>query len=74
MAKLFIKGNPLGNVQGVLFDKDGTLSNSENHLMQLAELRIQQAVNFFQNNNSHILEVLIQICTKLHNISVKIRM
>jgi len=48
MAKLFIKGYPLGDVKGILFDKDGTLSNSEHHLIQLAELRIEQAVNFFE--------------------------
>jgi len=26
MAQLLLKGHPIGNFQGVLFDKDGTLS------------------------------------------------
>ena len=48
MPQLFLSGTPIGDIQGVLFDKDGTLSNSENYLIQLAELRIQESINRFE--------------------------
>ena len=37
MAQLLLKGHPIGNFDGVLFDKDGTLSHSEPHLLALAQ-------------------------------------
>ena len=43
MPQLILKGIPIGEVKGVLFDKDGTLSNSENYLKELAFLRINEA-------------------------------
>ena len=43
MATLLLRGVPIGTIQGVLFDKDGTLSHSEPHLLDLAERRIQIA-------------------------------
>ena len=48
MAQLLLKGHPIGNVQGVLFDKDGTLSHSEPHLLVLADARINKAVKVAQ--------------------------
>ncbi|AHF62899.1 HAD-superfamily hydrolase subfamily IA, variant 3 [Synechococcus sp. WH 8109] len=48
MAQLLLKGHPIGNFQGVLFDKDGTLSHSEPHLLALADARINKAVNIAQ--------------------------
>ena len=48
MAQLLLKGHPIGNFQGVLFDKDGTLSHSEPHLLVLAEARINKAVKVAQ--------------------------
>ena len=39
MANLLLKGFPIGSVDGVLFDKDGTLSHSEPHLLDLAKQR-----------------------------------
>ena len=44
MAQLLLKGHPIGNFQGVLFDKDGTLSHSEPHLLALADARINKAI------------------------------
>ena len=44
MAQLLLKGDPIGNFQGVLFDKDGTLSHSEPHLLALADARINKAI------------------------------
>ena len=48
MAQLLLKGNPIGNYQGVLFDKDGTLSHSEPHLLELADARIKKAIEIAQ--------------------------
>ncbi len=42
MATLLLRGEPIGSIKGVLFDKDGTISNSEEHLRNLARLRIQE--------------------------------
>ena len=48
MAQLLLKGHPIGNFQGVLFDKDGTLSHSEPHLLALADARINTAIEIAQ--------------------------
>ena len=40
MAKLLLRGQPIGSIHGVLFDKDGTLSRSEPHLLDLFERRM----------------------------------
>ena len=40
MAKLLLRGQPIGSIHGVLFDKDGTLSHSEPHLLELFERRM----------------------------------
>ena len=47
MATLMLRGAPIGNYDGVLFDKDGTLSHSEPHLQALAEARIRTAVDLW---------------------------
>ena len=44
MASLFLRDKPLGLFKGVLFDKDGTLTSSENSLLQLANLRVVEAI------------------------------
>ena len=48
MAHLQLRGRSLGPVQGVLFDKDGTLSHSEPRLIALADARITEALECFQ--------------------------
>jgi phosphoglycolate phosphatase len=40
MAELLLRGEGLGDVQAVLFDKDGTLSISEPQLLTLAKARV----------------------------------
>ena len=40
MAKLLLRGIELGQVEAVLFDKDGTLSISEPQLITLAKARV----------------------------------
>ena len=51
MNQLLFKGNPIGLVNGVLFDKDGTLSNSEEHLIYLARLRIKETKRFLEERS-----------------------
>ena len=44
MPKFFIKRVYIGDFKGVLFDKDGTLTNSETHLLEIASLRIEESI------------------------------
>ncbi|MFL0792127.1 MAG: HAD family hydrolase [Prochlorococcus sp.] len=53
MAKLLLRGLPVGTIRGVLFDKDGTLSHSEPGLIKLAEARLDQAVCCFQGKQAN---------------------
>jgi|TARA_Y100000589_G_scaffold240026_1_gene227554 phosphoglycolate phosphatase len=48
MAHLKLKDRDLGSFQGVLFDKDGTLSHSEPRLIELADARINEALRRFR--------------------------
>ncbi|WP_094555036.1 HAD family hydrolase [Synechococcus sp. 1G10] len=41
MVQLFLRGQPLGSVEAILFDKDGTLSLSEPGLLALSRARLQ---------------------------------
>tara|TARA_Y100001968_G_scaffold129749_1_gene118480 strand:- start:6002 stop:6775 length:774 start_codon:yes stop_codon:yes gene_type:complete len=54
MTKILLKEIPLGDFKGVLFDKDGTLTNSEFHLISLANSRIDETVNKLQKNINEI--------------------
>ena len=71
MPTLLLRGKPIGTVQGVLFDKDGTLSNSESHLESLAELRIQQASELLkkQGANSNVLERLEELLSSAYGLT-----
>ncbi len=48
MAELLIKNSSVGCIQAIIFDKDGTLSNSEEYLSELAKTRIEFAVTKFK--------------------------
>ena len=50
MPQLLLRGNPIGEIKGVLFDKDGTLSNSENHLRNIAELRVAETIQSIEKS------------------------
>ena len=50
MQEILLQGNPIGSVNGILFDKDGTLVNSEKRLLMLAKLRISEAKKQFQKD------------------------
>ncbi len=54
---LLLRGHPIGNIKGVLFDKDGTLSDSELHLRKLSELRIQHSISLFSERFSNPKEI-----------------
>ena len=57
MPTLFLRGEPIGTIKGVLFDKDGTISNSEVHLLNLAKLRVQEAARLLTNQGASLDEV-----------------
>tara|TARA_B100001250_G_scaffold56652_1_gene43807 strand:- start:225 stop:1013 length:789 start_codon:yes stop_codon:yes gene_type:complete len=40
MPELLIRNNSVGLIKAIIFDKDGTLSNSEEYLLELAKARI----------------------------------
>ncbi len=44
MPQLELRGKSIGKVDCIIFDKDGTLTNSEKHLFRLANLRILEAI------------------------------
>ncbi len=51
MAQLFLNGQSLGPIDGVLFDKDGTLSHSEPKLLALVRQRISTAKRLWQEKS-----------------------
>ena len=51
MADLLLKQRSIGRIEGVLFDKDGTLSHSEPELLRLAESRIHAACELWQERH-----------------------
>ncbi len=53
MPQLLLRGATIGSIEGVLFDKDGTLSNSEPHLHSLAKERIHQATFLFKGGQAN---------------------
>ncbi len=48
MPELFIRNSSLGSIKAIIFDKDGTLSNSEDCLLELAKTRIKFSENKFK--------------------------
>ena len=52
MAHLSLRGHSLGLIHGVLFDKDGTLSHSEPHLIELADARIEEIMRVFASRGA----------------------
>ncbi len=71
MTNLLLKGTPIGEIKGVLFDKDGTLSNSETHLIKLAEWRIQKALDLFAKEQKDSIQTahLKNLLTKAYGLS-----
>ena len=48
MGDLLLRGKKIGSVKGILFDKDGTLINSEKRLFLLSKRRVKEAVIQFK--------------------------
>ena len=48
MVELLIRNIPVGIIKAIIFDKDGTLSNSEENLIELAKTRIDFSENKFK--------------------------
>ncbi len=73
MGTLLLRGEAIGAVKGVLFDKDGTLSNSESHLFNLAQLRIQEASKLLLKNGHSLTAIkdLENLLTKAYGLTEK---
>tara|TARA_B100000700_G_scaffold297583_1_gene362608 strand:- start:1054 stop:1851 length:798 start_codon:yes stop_codon:yes gene_type:complete len=64
MPKIYLNGNSLGDIKAVLFDKDGTLSNSEKYLLEIARMRVEEACKIADINSSvskNLLEIKSQL-------------
>ena len=57
MAELFIKNCSVGFIKAIIFDKDGTLLNSEEHLLDLARNRIKFSENQFKKLKLNDLKI-----------------
>jgi phosphoglycolate phosphatase len=72
MARLFLRGEPLGvvgnpaDIHAVLFDKDGTMSRSEPHLLALASARVRHCLTLSGEKGEDHLADLLQRAYGLH--------
>ncbi len=57
MPQLILRGRIIGTVNGILFDKDGTLINSENRLLQLAQFRIKEAIRIYKEKSGKEIDL-----------------
>ena len=63
MAKILLNNILLGDFKGVLFDKDGTLCNSEKFLLRLARSRVKEIENQLKDKISDV--ELQRLCHRL---------
>ena len=59
MAELLIRNSSVGFIKAIIFDKDGTLSNSEEYLLELAKTRIEFAVSKFRKLKINTLKIIL---------------
>ena len=59
MAELLISNTSVGFIKAAIFDKDGTLSNSEDFLVELAKTRIEFAVNKFKKLKINSFKIIL---------------
>jgi len=59
MAELLIKNSSVGFIKGIIFDKDGTLSNSEEYLLELAKNRVNFAVSKFKKLKINNIKIFL---------------
>jgi len=57
MPELLIRKSSVGFVKAIIFDKDGTLSNSEECLLELAKFRLEFAENKFKDLKINKLKI-----------------
>ena len=73
MPTLLLRGKPIGKIKGVLFDKDGTLSNSEEHLFNLAKSRVEKATALLvqQGKNLNVVSKLEQLLSAAYGLTTE---
>ena len=59
MPELLLKDDVIGSIKGVIFDKDGTLSNSEYYLSEIAKTRIEFSVRKFIDLRINKIKIII---------------
>ena len=59
MAELLIRNSSIGFIKAIIFDKDGTLLNSEECLLELAEIRIDFAVSKFKKLKINNIKIFL---------------
>tara|TARA_Y100001968_G_scaffold325415_1_gene366605 strand:- start:2023 stop:2796 length:774 start_codon:yes stop_codon:yes gene_type:complete len=70
MSRILLNNILLGEFKGFLFDKDGTLSNSESHLIELADFRVKEAESKFKEQiNMTELKELKYLLKSIYGIS-----
>ena len=57
MQEIILKGIPIGRINGILFDKDGTLVNREKHLIYISKLRISESKNLLKKEGYSICQI-----------------
>ncbi len=72
MPQLILRGKRIGIVDAILFDKDGTLTRSENRLLELAKLRVTLALRIYKERrikqiNLKELHQLLMLTYGIHN-------
>ncbi|EAQ76797.1 MULTISPECIES: HAD family hydrolase [unclassified Synechococcus] len=60
MVELLLRGQPLGSVEAILFDKDGTLSLSEPGLLALSRARLQACLEHVPEANRPQFQSLLE--------------
>ncbi len=71
MEELLLRGNPIGKINGILFDKDGTIVNSEKRLLDISLSRVHEAKKLFKSENysSEIIKELEKLLLKAYGIN-----
>ncbi len=71
MKAIVLGERKLDQIKGILFDKDGTLINSEQRLLATANLRINEAKIFFESENKSkkLISKLEKLLSKAYGVS-----
>ncbi len=71
MPQLCLRGKFIGSVKAILFDKDGTLVDSEKRLIALSQLRVKEAINVYKkiSNSASAISKLKQFLYSAYGFS-----